>query len=608
MQRELQLFAREQALRQLEGLGNNLNLYREAFREWEQDRNNPSTRNRVIDRFRIMDAFLTQYIPVFRINNYQVQLLSVYAQAANIHLLLLRDATVFGSDWGLTSTNINDIYNRQMNLIAEYTNHCTTWYNNGLNEARNLSRSSWDTFNNYRRDMTIMVLDLIALFPTYDQRRYPITTKLELTREIYTPAIASQNWSNFNHLSPNIDFAFYERNLIRPPSLFTWLDRTEMFSRNLSVEVSEVWGGHINYFHHTRSLAASLRSNFIGSDQRRVSQYNFNFVGDDIFRVDSLVGSNTVGNFFGVIQGNFHLVNRSSSSTRAIPFTTRSTNPSRRSIVSELPGENSNSPNFRNYTHRLSWISGAFIGSDIANVLAYGWTHRSVDPNNTILPNRITQIPAVKATTISNATVVSGPGSTGGNLVRLHNQGRFQIQMNFPTPQTNYRIRIRYASIGSRVLHVQFSGANHGPTIAPTTVSLDNLRYENFAYIDVIGTFIPALGNYVTIVNPNPGDVVIDKIEFIPIGTFANQSLGETEVHNNNYNQSYNNYDQNMDNMYPPSYNNVYEQNSHDSYDSGYNNTYEPNYDCNCNQKYNNNYNQNSGCTCNQGYNSNYPK
>ncbi|MGQ3740716.1 delta endotoxin C-terminal domain-containing protein [Bacillus sp. Fil] len=163
-----------------------------------------------------------------------------------------------------------------------------------------------------------------------------------------------------------------------------------------------------------------------------------------------------------------------------------------------------------------------------------------------------------------NCTVVSGPGSTGGDLVRLNANGRFDIQVQLQTPQANYRTRLRYAAVSTGSINITFSGAAHPSTLPSTTSSLNNLQYEHFGYFNVVGTFIPSLGNMLSIINiSSNSNVVIDKVEFIPVGNFANQSLEAT--------QEYNNYNQNSNDMY--------------------------------NQEYTNNYNQNSGCTCNQCYN-----
>ncbi|PHD63337.1 hypothetical protein COF61_17275 [Bacillus toyonensis] len=50
--------------------------------------------------------------------------------------------------------------------------------------------------------------------------------------------------------------------------------------------------------------------------------------------------------------------------------------------------------------------------------------HSSVDPYNTIAPDKIRQIPAVKAFALESnsqqtAQVLAGPAHTGGDIVRL---------------------------------------------------------------------------------------------------------------------------------------------------------------------------------------------
>ncbi|HDR5354462.1 TPA: hypothetical protein QCS32_006303, partial [Bacillus thuringiensis] len=48
----------------------------------------------------------------------------------------------------------------------------------------------------------------------------------------------------------------------------------------------------------------------------------------------------------------------------------------------------------------------------------FAWTHDSVDENNTISKDKITQIPAVKAY-YADANIRKGPGNTGGDLVEI---------------------------------------------------------------------------------------------------------------------------------------------------------------------------------------------
>ncbi|MGI8363481.1 delta endotoxin C-terminal domain-containing protein [Bacillus cereus] len=117
--------------------------------------------------------------------------------------------------------------------------------------------------------------------------------------------------------------------------------------------------------------------------------------------------------------------------------------------------------------------------------------------------------------------IISGPGFTGGDLVRLNNndinnRAFINVQIRFSTPSTNYRVR--YASTSQAQVDVVFGNISHQSTMPATTRSLDNLKYEGFGYFDVVGTFLPSLGNSIGIRNLSPNNnLIIDKFEFIPI-------------------------------------------------------------------------------------------
>ncbi|PNK21778.1 insecticidal delta-endotoxin Cry8Ea1 family protein, partial [Bacillus thuringiensis] len=143
-------------------------------------------RSIIRERYIALELDITTAIPLFSIRNQEVPLLMVYAQAANLHLLLLRDASLFGSEWGMASSDVNQYYQEQIRYTEEYSNHCVQWYNTGLNRLRGTTAESWVRYNQFRRDLTLGVLDLVALFPSYDTRTYPIPTTAQLTREVYT--------------------------------------------------------------------------------------------------------------------------------------------------------------------------------------------------------------------------------------------------------------------------------------------------------------------------------------------------------------------------------------------------------------------------------------
>ncbi|WP_176512405.1 insecticidal delta-endotoxin Cry8Ea1 family protein [Bacillus cereus] len=66
--------------------------------------------------------------------------LTVFAQAADLHLLLLRDAINFGASWGLPPDEIMDQYNDLQRLTEVYTNYCTSTYDQGLKNTLDQKR------------------------------------------------------------------------------------------------------------------------------------------------------------------------------------------------------------------------------------------------------------------------------------------------------------------------------------------------------------------------------------------------------------------------------------------------------------------------------------
>nr|WP_324656804.1 insecticidal delta-endotoxin Cry8Ea1 family protein [Bacillus cereus] len=60
---------------------------------------------------------------------------------------------------------------------ATYSNHCVEWYKKGLDElwsAGGYGGDVWQDYNGFRREMSLSVLDFVALFPNYDTHLYPI--------------------------------------------------------------------------------------------------------------------------------------------------------------------------------------------------------------------------------------------------------------------------------------------------------------------------------------------------------------------------------------------------------------------------------------------------
>ncbi|AKR38908.1 hypothetical protein ABE07_11315 [Bacillus thuringiensis] len=156
----------------------------------------------------------------FSISVYEVLLLVVYAQAANMHLLLMREVQFYGEEWGYSQGDIDIFYKEQIQFVAKHSDYCIEWYDSGLGQFPRTTSRDWVNYNYFRRELTLIVLDVIALFSSYDARMYPLETTTELTRSVRTTPIVNTtspySWVDHDWVS----FYGYE-NMFYPPFLFS---------------------------------------------------------------------------------------------------------------------------------------------------------------------------------------------------------------------------------------------------------------------------------------------------------------------------------------------------------------------------------------------------
>ncbi|MGE6619198.1 insecticidal delta-endotoxin Cry8Ea1 family protein [Bacillus mycoides] len=584
LQQELTNYTLNSATSNLSGLNESLNIYNRALAAWKQNKNNFASGELIRGYINDLHILFARDIQAdFSLAGYEAVLLPSYASAANLHLLLLRDVAIYGNELGYLSTDIEFYCNEQKFYTEKYSNYCVNTYKAGLESAKQIG---WSDFNRYRRNMTLSVLDIIALFPLYDTKLYPskddtINVKAELTREIYSDVINAHV-----DLVLKEDKAYFtqvESLYTRQPHLFTWL-RGFRFVTNSISSWTFLSGGQ-NKYSYTNSTSIE-NGPFFGQD----TDYGGTSSNIDIPQNQYIYNIWTKNYEWiypwtdpvNITKINFSLTDNHSSK-EIIYGGERMNKPTVRTDFNFLLNKEGTGPaTYNDCNHILSYmlINGSTAGQK-RHGYSFAFTHSSVDPYNTIAPDKITQIPAVKASSASNCTVVPGPGFTGGDLVSFDRNGSLNMQLEFTTTQTEYRIRIRYASTAINTLFFSFSGINQSIALNSTDASsLNNLRSEDFAYFEFpYGIFKPAIGNTLRISNWTTVAplLVIDKIEFIPISNFANQSLEETKGYYNNDS----NYDPTMNTIYQPNYN---------YYNQNYNNPYDQNYGCTCNQRYKDNY------------------
>ncbi|MEB9173930.1 insecticidal delta-endotoxin Cry8Ea1 family protein, partial [Bacillus cereus] len=509
-------FARNQAISRLEGLSNNYEIYTETFRAWEKDPSNPALREEMRTQFNVMNSALIAAIPLLRVRNYEVALLSVYVQAANLHLSVLRDVSVYGQRWGFDPATVNSRYSDLTRLIHVYTDHCVDTYNDGLKNLEGSRLSDWVVYNRFRRRLTISVLDIIAFFPNYDIEAYPIQTASQLTREVYLdlPFVNET-------LSPPASYPTFsaaESAIIRSPHLVDFLNSFTIYTDSLASYA--YWGGHLVNSFRTGTTTNLIRSPLYGREGNTERPVTISASPSvPIFRTLSyFTGLNNNNPVAGIEGVEFQNTISRSIYRKSGPIDS----------FSELPPQDVSVSPAIGYSHRLCHatflerISGPRIAGTV-----FSWTHRSASPINEVSPSRITQIPWVKAHTLaSGASVIKGPGFTGGDILTRNSMGdlgALRVTFTGRLPQSYY-IRFRYASVANRSGTFRYSQPpSYGISFPKTMDAGEALTSRSFAHTTLFTpiTFSRAQEEFDLYIQSG---VYIDRIEFIPVdATFESE-------------------------------------------------------------------------------------
>ncbi|PFV36493.1 hypothetical protein COL00_30620, partial [Bacillus cereus] len=545
MDQKIEALVKDRAIESLRILQSRILDYQQALCNLQTDPNNERFKEDVRREFNDAEDQAKAAMIQLGNPNYAIPLLADYAQAANLHLLVLRDVVQYGESWGFSALEVQQYYfNSQVGnpglkqLLAIYTDHCVRYYNEGL--TNRYETGNWNKFNDYRRDMTLMTMDIVSVWPTYDPIIYTIPTKSQLTRTVYTPYI-NRNPHSSHPISE------VEHHIVGPPSLFRWL-REQVFYMDPAETTTDppYWSSMIQRYQYTMNdylyeeLKGNPLDNLVKAGSLTIPNPLFE---DDVWSIIINQASN-----FGYLRDfTFQLTktedqkisfNNNGSGQLARfglpcgPNNANDCNPCE--PCDSLPNASDPCNDKSLYSHRFS-NTGIYRVPLLTSLhFGYGWTHVSADAANLIEAENITQIPAVKGYDMGpNATVIKGPGSTGGDLVQLVSRtGSLEKLRIRVKGQVNkgYQLRIRYALASDRRETIYINryvnnagnwqrdyGGNANST--PTYLG-GSLNYNSFGYTTQEIPFPPTsyeewdieLG-YPSIGNP----IIIDKIEFIPI-------------------------------------------------------------------------------------------
>ncbi|MGF2650682.1 pesticidal crystal protein Cry1Ab, partial [Bacillus cereus] len=438
-------------------------------------------------------------------------------------LSVLRDVSVFGQRWGFDAATINSRYNDLTRLIGNYTDHAVRWYNTGLERVWGPDSRDWIRYNQFRRELTLTVLDIVSLFPNYDSRTYPIRTVSQLTREIYTNPVLENFDGSFRGSAQGIEGS------IRSPHLMDILNSITIYTDAHRGEY--YWSGHQIMASPVGFSGPEFTFPLYGTmgnaapQQRIVAQLGqgvYRTLSSTLYRRPFNIGINNQQ--LSVLDGTEFAYGTSSNLPSAVYRKSGTVD-----SLDEIPPQNNNVPPRQGFSHRLSHVSmfrSGFSNSSVSIIRApmFSWIHRSAEFNNIIPSSQITQIPLTKSTNLGSGTsVVKGPGFTGGDILRRTSPGQIStLRVNITAPLSQrYRVRIRYASTTNLQFHTSIDGRpiNQG-NFSATMSSGSNLQSGSFRTVGFTTPFNFSNGSSVFTLSAhvfNSGnEVYIDRIEFVP--------------------------------------------------------------------------------------------
>lgn len=163
----------------------------------------PKDKAYVSEKFNVANGHFLHDLPRFQSSGYEVLLLPLFAQFANLHLALLRDGAAFGGEWGWSDELVADTRKKLTESIDNYSNYVTKTFDAGYESVKKKAPTDkrlvepFNTINRYLREMTLTVKDFQAQWKYFDISRYPEPVKVYLDREVYSDAVGTCYDSTF---------------------------------------------------------------------------------------------------------------------------------------------------------------------------------------------------------------------------------------------------------------------------------------------------------------------------------------------------------------------------------------------------------------------------
>ncbi|MGC7930603.1 insecticidal delta-endotoxin Cry8Ea1 family protein [Lysinibacillus sp. VIII_CA] len=546
----------------LSSLRNELEAYQRALVNWQNNQQSQPAINEVVHRYHTTNSQFRTIIPQFALEGYQSQLLPIYAIAANLHLLHMRDGVQYADYWSLarsdTDTDDTDAsvfngdfqYQELLHFMDIYSEYCTSeyWRSLSIMEAAVDKNQGWDwtRYNDFRNLMTTSVLDYVALFPMYDIRIYNTRLNMEiLTRKLYSHPI--------NFLPRNEKVQQVDAKYTLPPNLYQRLIEINCHTSGINNQFSTYFlSGHTNRYARTDGRTSGgnfygIPSNISLTKALHIGSYQIGIAEIKAYSLRRTVSNPTNSIPSSIIQKHFIFPGGGAQS-----YFSNNPTPDPIEATTSIPNHKTSDTVYTDNNHYLDNMiiadqdnTPGLAPIDQIKSYSYSWHHGSIKFKNILEPSTMYGLQSntfsiIKASNVIGASIIEGFSHTGGDVVlskfQNPNTGTRNSIIDFPfdleISQTwRYQIRLRYASNSAVNISTILNFAS-GPTsnqvnnVNPTFNhnSTANLTIKDFSYITLGEFFLYRRENQnnvrINIIHP-PSQItgdslfIIDKIEFI---------------------------------------------------------------------------------------------
>nr|AFK30405.1 delta-endotoxin [Bacillus thuringiensis] len=141
-----------------------------------------------------MQQLFLNRLPQFQIQGYQLLLLPLFAQAANMHLSFIRDVILNADEWGISAATLRTYRDYLRNYTRDYSNYCINTYQTAF---RGLNTRLHDMLE-FRTYMFLNVFEYVSIWSLFKYQSLMVSSGANLyasgSGPQQTQSFTAQNW------------------------------------------------------------------------------------------------------------------------------------------------------------------------------------------------------------------------------------------------------------------------------------------------------------------------------------------------------------------------------------------------------------------------------